>query len=276
MEGKKLRSLIRDSGITQGDIASKLQMSRQTLSNHFRSAEVPQELISKIKDIIPQAFSGLAIGGLDMVVEPDEQYIKSKLSKEDLLKIRNNNGLSQQEFADLIGISLVMYGLMERGEKPISRKTELIIDELGRNNRILTSPPVGVPVYDVDFSAGFVELIRDLRVTVIGNLNIPEVNGCDYVIRAKGESMSDFINDRDWIGIKRINDMDIIAYGNPYAIVTSELQLLKYIIKCEDKESFCLSSHNKNFEDYTIPRSKVKELYIVRAVLPFSRVKTLI
>lgn len=134
-----------------------------------------------------------------------------------------------------------------------------------------------VPVYDIEFTLGFRELIRDERVAQIGNLSIPEVIGCDYVIKARGDSMADYINDRDWIGIKQVYDFEMIAFSHPYAVVTKEFQIVKYLSQSKKGDKFwSLKSHNKQYEDYDIPIDKVNELYIVRAILPFSKIKSVI
>lgn len=49
------------------------------------------------------------------------------MTYEELKKARQKPGLSQQELADSIGMSRVMIGLMERGEKPIEQRTELAV-----------------------------------------------------------------------------------------------------------------------------------------------------
>lgn len=88
--------------------------------------------------------------------------------------------------------------------------------------------------------------------------------------------MANRIFDRDWLGLKEVKDPSVIIYGNIYAIITSELQIIKYIVKCDKKDTFCLSSENKHYQDFEIPKEKILSLYIVKTILPFSQVKTLI
>ena len=45
----------------------------------------------------------------------------------DLKEARKKLGLTQEALADRIGMTRVMIGLMERGAKPIERRTELAI-----------------------------------------------------------------------------------------------------------------------------------------------------
>jgi phage repressor protein C with HTH and peptisase S24 domain len=153
-------------------------------------------------------------------------------------------------------------------------KVSLEILKDNKEENILITENKGVVIYDTYFSAGFVEMFKDGNPTVLGHLNIPEVKGADFVIRAKGDSMLGVINDSDWVGIKRITDLEVINYGNPYAIVTQDLQMLKYIYKSTVADNFLLKSENENHPEFDLPIKKILELYIITVVLPFSKIKT--
>lgn len=49
------------------------------------------------------------------------------MQPEGLKALRMQAGLSQVELAELIGMSRVTVGLMERGEAPIEKRTELAV-----------------------------------------------------------------------------------------------------------------------------------------------------
>lgn len=132
----------------------------------------------------------------------------------------------------------------------------------------------GIPIYDTDFMAGSVNVFENEKIEIIGHLNLPELKGTEQIIRAKGDSMIGVIDDRDFIGIKRINDFSFFNYGSPYAIVTSDYRLLKFIRKSENPDNIILRSSNPEYDDIELPKSKILELYIITAVLPFSKIKT--
>ncbi len=135
----------------------------------------------------------------------------------------------------------------------------------------------GVPVYDIDFAAGFVELVQEQNQQPIATLSIPEVQGCDYVIRAKGDSMADLINDKDWIGIKRVEDKFDLAFSNVYAIVTKEFYILKFVQFCEKEGYVTLASYNNSiYPPYPYELNKIIDIFVVKTILPFSKIKTLI
>ena len=141
-------------------------------------------------------------------------------------------------------------------------------------------PPAfkGVPVYDVEFTAGFAASMKEARETAhpIAYLAIPEVIGCDAIVRARGESMCDFINPNDWVGIKQVFDFDVILWGNAYGVVTDELETFKYVRKGEKKGFITLRSHNhEQYEDMPLSIKKIDSLFLVKVVLPFSQIKIL-
>lgn len=131
----------------------------------------------------------------------------------------------------------------------------------------------GVPVYDIGFTSGFVELFKENKPLILGFLNTPEVVGSDMIVRANGSSMQNVIDDGDWVGLKRITDLEVISYGSIYGIITQDLQLLKYVCKSQKENNFLLKSENSKYQDFDLPIGKILELYIIKVVLPYSKVK---
>ena len=132
---------------------------------------------------------------------------------------------------------------------------------------------VGVPIYDVGFTAGFSEIFKDGKPILLGYLNIPEVLGSDMVVRVNGNSMLGVLDDGDWVGLKKVTDMEVISYGSPYGIVTQDLQLLKFLHKSNVKENLLLKSKNLEHPEFDLPIKKILELYIIKSVL---KIKTFI
>jgi transcriptional regulator with XRE-family HTH domain len=193
-------------------------------------------------------------------------------------ELRVQKGLSQQQMADLIGVPKDRLAKWE--QRNIVPKVEdyekiksLDMDKFtqSKSNHIEIASVLphasGVPVYDTEFSLGFNEKIKEIP-NILGYINLPEFKGCDAIVRAKGESMAKYINNNDWIGIKRIYDFDVINYGNPYGIVTKELEMIKYLKKGKTADTYLLKCENENFEDFEIKKSKVLELYLIKTVMP--------
>jgi transcriptional regulator with XRE-family HTH domain len=137
----------------------------------------------------------------------------------------------------------------------------------------------GVPIYDAEFSMGTAKSLIEARadVPIVGRLSLPEVAGCDAIIRgARGMSMSDFINEGDWVGLKKVIDMDFIFWDYPYGIVTDEIEVIKYIRRGSSNKEVVLASHNPAYSDVVLPKKKITHLFLVKVVLPFSKIKTVI
>jgi transcriptional regulator with XRE-family HTH domain len=198
---------------------------------------------------------------------------------------RDKKNITQKELADGIGITtrqLMRYENEGLTPKPIVSNAinsfieKYDINSHGKNQKQIKSKNdttknittnAGIPVYDIEFSLGFTEKIKD-SPSVLGYINMEEFRGCDGIVRARGESMAKKINNGDWIGFKRIFDFDVINFGNPYGIVTKEMDMIKYIKKGTDKNSFLLQCENKDYQDFEILKSKILELYLIKTVMP--------
>ncbi len=142
---------------------------------------------------------------------------------------------------------------------------------------IYSKPGHGVPVYDVDFAAGFGEdSFIDSNATPIAWFDIPEVENCTAIVRARGESMCDIINPGDWIGMRKVTGYrDFIAYGQIYGIETSEFGMFKYIRKSAKKDHFLLASENADYEPYELAMKHIITLWQVMVVIPLSKIRIL-
>jgi len=195
----------------------------------------------------------------------------------DIHKERKRLGLTQKELAEKIGVSYQTIQNWENGKVIPKSKYQIIGMVLNNPETIIKedlipknqNTNIGTPIYDIDFMAGSVSVFQDGMVELIGHLDIPELKGSEKVIRAKGDSMLGVIDDRDFIGIRKINDFSFFNYGSPYAIVTSDYRLLKFIRKSENPDNIILRSSNPEYDDIELPKSKILELYIITAVLPF-------
>jgi transcriptional regulator with XRE-family HTH domain len=218
------------------------------------------------------------------------QYLQRKLKEKNL---------SQKEAAEILGVSRqTMNGYCKAGQlntdiiEAIWRKLDIDLSDFQYPEILSLKEPgevygqvdssaiAGVPIYDVEFSAGVVQKLVEARsdYSPIGWLDIPALRGCEAVIQARGNSMADRINDRDWIGIKRLaNWRDFIPPGYIYAIITDELEIVKYIRKASREDALLIVSHNsEEYEPFELPKKYVREIWAVRAVIPFSKIQTII
>jgi len=138
--------------------------------------------------------------------------------------------------------------------------------------------PAQIPLYNVEFSAGIVTKLQEARYTphIMAMLSVeyfPELQGCDAVIQAKGDSMAPEVNDKDYLGIKFMHDKTVVPPGYMYGIITGDLMMVKYIRKAKDPEMYLIRSHNPLYEDFELPKNKVDELYMIKCVIPAIKIK---
>ncbi len=205
---------------------------------------------------------------------------------------RKKKGYNKSQLAHELGISATAVGQFEKGSN--NPKTEVLLkmnkvleyDFINDKPLILNEPDLeyrskgtSVPIYDIEFAAGIMTSLIESREDhyPVGYLSIPEVTGCDAIIRAKGDSMADRINDRDWIGIKKVeNWQEWLPMNYIYAIITDHVELIKYLKKGDTEETFKIVSHNSFYEDDEIPKRLINEIWSVKAVFPFSKIETFI
>ena len=149
---------------------------------------------------------------------------------------------------------------------------------LKKNNQVNESPEEystvqkGVPYYDVDFTASFLEATNNQQVQPDSYVSHPFFKDCEFVVRASGQSMAKLIKHGDAIGLTRIPDwMDFIPMGEIYAIVTTNnFRMIKIITKGETKDSFTLiskptDSKKGEFPPQQISKNKILSIFKVQA-----------
>lgn len=209
-----------------------------------------------------------------------------------LKRIREANNLSAQQLAGLTGVDLERLKKWEqRDQNPRAEDAEKLLsffgvkaltdlEEVSKVPSVQTPFAVanytgeGVPAFDVEFAGGnrnnsfFWEGEHP-----IAYFNIPEVLGCEAIIRARGESMAKRINPRDWVGIREVKDFrDFLPYGHIYGVETKEFGLFKYVRKSTEPDCVLLTSENEAYEPQDLALDKIIRLWQVRVVIPISQI----
>lgn len=126
----------------------------------------------------------------------------------------------------------------------------------------------GIPVYDIDVTAGARELSRELTADrIIGSINIPDMRPGCMIVRVFGNSMTPAIADGAYVAIRPVNDLSCIFWGQIYVIVLDDFRLVKYVRRNPDSSLVTLRSDNPEYDDMEIPRSKIRKLYLVESIL---------
>ena len=173
----------------------------------------------------------------------------------DRQKIEAFFGMSLDEIAKLSSIEKFLK-VPNEGSSFIEKRRIL------KNSNITTE----IPFYDVDFAAGGgVEFYDDNHIiTPDYMMDIPEFAGCS-AFRAYSDSMDPLIKSGSILFGTKINDwISHLEYGQIYGIVcTDQRRYLKYIKKSKKESSFMLKSENKHYDDFEVPKNKVRNLWLI-------------
>lgn len=123
----------------------------------------------------------------------------------------------------------------------------------------------GVPYYDVEFAAGFEDFTQSQQLQPTSFIKHPFFNGCDYVIRASGQSMAKIIKHGDAIGIVKIeNWQEFLPFGEIYAIVTTDnYRMIKIITAGKTDDCFTLISKPSDGKKEEFPPQQIKKTLIL-------------
>ena len=284
MTGKELNDIYNTSGLTGKGFAEKLGISRATLYQLFKHPKVSSEIeetvimsglkkdlslqrehVSVLTEInvptaiknVPKASTKLHEGkALQFYLKLEHGGIArfakamgfSGNSYAYMYELFNNEVISDVnwgKFRDKVGItkSMVMekYILLHSSDAPVGK---------------------GVPVYNVDFTAGDVTQFADFQEKVIGHIDLTGFRKCIAFVKVKGNSMFPTFTAGDLVGLEPQEDFKIIDYGLPFAIVTKSGQsLIKIIRRGKDNDNLILRSNNKDYDDIDIHKDDILKLY---------------
>lgn len=192
----------------------------------------------------------------------------------EIKKYRKKMKLTQEGLADKLGVTKRTIINYEKGELIPESKVKLFhhlindvnfTSELKEPDDVYETNKSGVPYYDVDFVASFLEVENNQTVTPTSYISHPFFKGCDYVVRASGQSMAKVICHGDAIGLVKIeNWKEFFPYGEIYAIVTNDgFRMIKVITAGETTNSFTLISKPTDSKKDEFPNQQIKKSSIL-------------
>ena len=190
---------------------------------------------------------------------------------ENIEQIRKAKGLSREEVAEKLNISLGNYGKIENGEVglTIDRLYELAVifkmqpedilsHNKGRNGNVTYIP--------IEAQAGFLSGYSQVSVTEFRTYHLPFIEGKNlYMIDAAGDSMFPAIQPGDKIVIDRVMDFQDVKFGCIYMIVCKDGRVIKRMYSNpENKKKVILKSDNPIYEPYTIDRQDIISIWLYK------------
>lgn len=208
-------------------------------------------------------------------------------------------GMSQADFARRIGVSAsnmskhlsgrlpVTPGLINRialdygvSRQWLTTGTELPFAKSQPDHAMLiadTPRPAGagrgVPVYDLDVTAGFGELSRMFTSDrVMGYVDLPQLGSSDNVriVRVSGDSMEPTIANGGFVALREVQSSTIF-WGQIYVVILEDYRMVKILRRHPDSTKLILHSVNPAYDDMEVSRSEVIGFYLVEAILNYSQ-----
>jgi len=217
--------------------------------------------------------------------------------------IRKAIGFTQQQMADILGIersnlSKIEQGIKGRnapkdtyyilrdriglrkeyweyGEEPIidenfSKSNQEESNDTNYSNFNNYKNKTGVPFYDIDVTATIAESYLDSKENPEYYVDFPPFNDCDAFTRVYGDSMYPKYQSGEIIAIKKLNNFDIMRWGETHLIITDShydnLRTIKNIHPCENDDSaIIIEASNPKFKgENKILKKHILGLFLVK------------
>lgn len=130
----------------------------------------------------------------------------------------------------------------------------------------------GIPVYDIDVTAGYMPLERMFaQDNIAGYVDLPRINPDCVMVRVSGDSMEPKIANGGFVAIRPIRSAANIFWGQIYVIVLDEYRMVKYLRRHpSDPDMVVLRSENPAYDDMDVRRDDIKALFLVETIMNFN------
>lgn len=134
--------------------------------------------------------------------------------------------------------------------------------------RLSLSRRQGVPVYDIDVTAGSTELARVFTTdNISGYIDLPRLNPDCVIVRVSGQSMYPTLPNGCFIAIRPVSVSGTIFWGQIYVIVLEDYSMVKMVRRHADPSMVILHSENPQYDDIEIPRTDIQALFLVESII---------
>lgn len=228
-------------------------------------------------------------------MKPTAAYIKS---------VREKLGLTQQDFADKLGITRELLNKIESGKRSVSKATAVLLkdfeekvqdsqieDDIENSTGLVTESivpygksyiekrregknkhePFMVPFVPVKAQAGYVKAIdQEIYLDTLEKFQLlPGVDPHGAIWRyweVEGDSMKDAFKSGDILLTSQVHqfDWDNVRNFYVYVIVTADRVLLKRVYCKNILEWVLISENEENYPQQLLPVEYIKELWVFR------------
>ena len=203
-----------------------------------------------------------------------------------LRRIRKNLGINQETVAQALGIKTTTYSKIERGviqltvgrlyelaqifdlspEAMLSYADQAFPQDTTKNERLPSEslPNGNITYIPLHAQAGFLNQHTDQRVVDASlTFSIPTFAEKDlYMISVEGDSMHPTITPGAFVIIKNIEEKQLVKWGEPHVVVTTDGRVIKRVLKHRDSQLITLySDNNELYQPYDILKDSILSLW---------------
>ena len=228
------------------------------MTNNRIDLQQPREIVERIKYLIresrvPQYKFADRIG---MNACNLSKHLGGKLPISDILlnKIVVNTGVSKR--------------WLKTGEDTPYGKEKLPSVIVSNDDIFKTPARKGTPIYDIDVTAGpdscAMAFAND---NIVGSIELPGIPEDGLIVKVSGDSMQPIINNGDLVALKKVNNTDLIYWGQIYVLLLDDYRMVKFVRKHKDKSMVILRSENPDYDDIEVKRSDIRDMMIVTNII---------
>ena len=173
--------------------------------------------------------------------------------------------ISPQNFNNWLGVQDIKTGILEKIAQAINKNIYYFIDKQSLRAQERDEFPEGaIRYYDIDASAGPVEMFDPGKGINFKKIVIPGYGDCDFALNVWGDSMEPVMRNGEIIICKEWKE-SFVEFGYVYLIITKENhRMIKYIQPGTDRSKINCVSENSFYKSFEINSEDILRLYVVK------------
>ena len=191
-----------------------------------------------------------------------------KILEEDghqLAEVAEKLNISPQNFYNWLGVQDIKTGILEKIAQAIDKNIYYFIDKQSLMTLKRDEFPEGaIRYYDIDASAGPIEMFDPEAGIRFKKIIIPGYGDCEFALNVWGDSMSPVLHNGEIILCKQWKE-SFIEFGYIYLIITTEYhRMIKYLQPGMDISKINCVSENCFYQSFEIDKKDILKLFIVK------------
>lgn len=253
----RIQEISSKEGITIGAMERSIGASKGVLSRAIANGtDIQSKWIQKIADNYPDYSSEWLLTGKGGMIKSNIITLGDVVGSTQ--NTGNNNTTTTNNYNNYKGCG----GADKKAAQDIidiASRVSVIEEEIP----ITTANAIGCPYYDVDFVAGFDEVINSQVTIPTRNILVPGFEKATLWCNVTGHSMKPRINHDDKIALRECTVADIV-FGKIYAVVLDTKRTVKILRRAKDpKKLRYVPINTEEYDEEDIASSKIIKIYEV-------------